>query len=197
MRVSSLRKSSHLHSSSSSSSSTSSVFSGHQWSRQSSVDEGVFHSSCNSPAKSIPNSPIGPKFKLIHEGDIHLCRLNHQRTVISKILSSKFLRRWENHRLYLTSVNIASKTVSLLPLLPNNSKELNQLFNETIFGMHFNRKVIDSFFSNNSQKKFINSVKVLWIESIFCQLLQHLSAFRTSNIIYVCRSLTLHSITNE
>lgn len=113
LRVASLRMS-HLHSSSSSSSSSSSVFGGHQWSRQSSVDEGVFHSTCNSPAKSIPNSPIGPKFKLIHEGDIHLCRLNHQRTVISKILSSKFLRRWENHRLYLTSVNIASKTVSLL-----------------------------------------------------------------------------------
>jgi hypothetical protein len=120
-RVSSSRLSSHVHSSSSStsssSSSTSFAFGVNQWSRQSSVDEGVFHSTCNSPAKSIPNSPMGPKFKLIHEGDIHLCRLNHQRTVISKILSSKFLRRWESHRLYLTSVNITSKTVSLLQLL--------------------------------------------------------------------------------
>ncbi|CAG2107858.1 unnamed protein product [Medioppia subpectinata] len=109
--------SSHVHSSSSSTSSSSSsvsfAFGGHQWSRQSSVDEGVFHSTCNSPAKSIPSSPMGPKFKLIHEGDIHLCRLNHQRTVISKILSSKFLRRWESHRLYLTAVNITSKTVCI------------------------------------------------------------------------------------
>ena len=98
--------------SSSSSSSSSSFFGVNQWSRQSSIDEGVFQSSCNSPVRSIPSSPVGPKFKLIHEGDIQLCRLNHQRTVISKILSSKFLRRWETHKLYLTSVNIASKTVS-------------------------------------------------------------------------------------
>ena len=81
-------------------------------SRTSSMDEGIFPSPLNSPVRSTPSSPIGPKFKIIHEGDIHLCRLNHQRTVISKILSSTFLRRWETHRLYLTSVNIASKTVS-------------------------------------------------------------------------------------
>lgn len=80
-----------------------------------SMDEGIFFSSpLNSPARSTPSSPIGPKFKIIHEGDIHLCRLNHQRTVISKILSSTFLRRWETHRLYLNSVNITSKTVSLV-----------------------------------------------------------------------------------
>lgn len=71
---------------------------------------GIFPSPLSSPVRSTPSSPIGPKFKIIHEGDIHLCRLNHQRTVISKILSLKFLRRWETHRLYLTSVNIASKT---------------------------------------------------------------------------------------
>jgi hypothetical protein len=114
IRITSIRMSSTLNcsssSSSSSSSSTSSVFGVHVWSRQSSIDEGVFQSSCNSPGRSLPSSPVGPKFKLIHEGDMHICRLNHQRTVISKILSSKFLRRWETHRLYLTSVNIASKT---------------------------------------------------------------------------------------
>lgn len=82
-------------------------------SRASSMDEGCFPSPLNSPARSTPSSPIGPRYKIIHEGEIHLCRLNHQRTVISKILSSKFLRRWESHRLYLTSVNIASKTVSV------------------------------------------------------------------------------------
>jgi hypothetical protein len=124
IRITSIRMSSTLNcsSSSSQSSSTSSVFGVHQWSRQSSIDEGVFQSSCNSPGRSLPSSPVGPKFKLIHEGDMHLCRLNHQRTVISKILSSKFLRRWENHRLYLTSVNIASKTVSIQSYLYQISK---------------------------------------------------------------------------
>ncbi|OTF74747.1 hypothetical protein BLA29_006679 [Euroglyphus maynei] len=78
------------------------------------MDEGIFQSPLNSPNRtSAPSSPIGPKFKIIHEGDVHLCRLNHQRTIVSKILSSKFLRRWETHRIYLTSVNLASKTKKL------------------------------------------------------------------------------------
>lgn len=55
----------------------------------------------------------GPRYKLLTEGDIQLCHLNHTRTVISKILSSKFLRRWESHRLYLHDSSITSKTVSL------------------------------------------------------------------------------------
>uniref|UniRef100_L7LZ42 C-Maf-inducing protein PH domain-containing protein n=1 Tax=Rhipicephalus pulchellus TaxID=72859 RepID=L7LZ42_RHIPC len=52
----------------------------------------------------------GPKFKLTHEGDVQLCRLNHSRTVISKILSSKFLRRWETHRVVLGTSEMSSKT---------------------------------------------------------------------------------------
>lgn len=56
----------------------------------------------------------GPRFKLLCEGDIQVCYLNHTRTVISKILSSKFLRRWETHRLYLNDSCISSKTVSSL-----------------------------------------------------------------------------------
>ena len=43
---------------------------------------------------STPPLPIGPRFKLICEGELQVCYLNHTRTVISKILSSKFLRRW-------------------------------------------------------------------------------------------------------
>lgn len=87
-------------------------------SRATSMDEGIFQSPLNSPNRSsAPSSPIGPKFKIIHEGDVHLCRLNHQRTIVSKILSSKFLRRWETHRIYLTSVNLASKTVCLFIIL--------------------------------------------------------------------------------
>lgn len=68
--------------------------------------------SSSSPCRSVPTIPSGPKFKLIHEGDIQLCRLNHCRTVINKILSSKFLRRWENHHLFLSTTQINSKTVS-------------------------------------------------------------------------------------
>lgn len=54
--------------------------------------------------------PLGPRFKLICEGELQVCYLNHTRTVISKILSSKFLRRWESHRLYLNDSCISSKT---------------------------------------------------------------------------------------
>lgn len=54
----------------------------------------------------------GPRFKPLLEGDIQVCYLNHTRTVVSKILSSKFLRRWESHHLYLNDSCISSKTVS-------------------------------------------------------------------------------------
>lgn len=73
---------------------------------------GSYISACSSPNKSLPSSPTGPKFKLIHEGDIQICRLNHTRTILSKILSSKYLRRWERHHLYLTTSGICSKTPS-------------------------------------------------------------------------------------
>ncbi|KAJ9586237.1 hypothetical protein L9F63_020099, partial [Diploptera punctata] len=52
----------------------------------------------------------GPRFKTLLEGDIQVCYLNHTRTVVSKILSSKFLRRWETHHLYLNDSCISSKT---------------------------------------------------------------------------------------
>lgn len=55
--------------------------------------------------------PCGPRFKLLSEGDIQLCRLTHSSTVISKILSSKFLRRWETHHIYLNDAWLSSKTV--------------------------------------------------------------------------------------
>jgi len=54
----------------------------------------------------------GPKFKLLHEGDIQVCRLNHSRTLISKVLSSKFLRRWEAHHITLGDFQMYSTTVS-------------------------------------------------------------------------------------
>ena len=63
------------------------------------------------------SSSGGPKFKLIHEGDIQVCRLNHSRTLISKVLSSKFLRRWEAHHIYLGDFQLYSATVSERTLL--------------------------------------------------------------------------------
>lgn len=73
--------------------------------------------SSTSLCRSVPTIPSGPKFKLIHEGDIQVCRLNHTRTVINKILSSKFLRRWETHHLFLSKTQISSKTVSFFFIL--------------------------------------------------------------------------------
>lgn len=52
--------------------------------------------------------------KLLSEGDIQLCRLNHTRTIVSKIMNSKYLRRWESHHLLLDSCEIRSNTVSCL-----------------------------------------------------------------------------------
>ncbi|XP_075216289.1 C-Maf-inducing protein-like [Lycorma delicatula] len=85
----------------------------------------VVSRSCESPPTiETPPSPTalsstsvpmqGPRFKLICEGDIQVCYINHTRTVISKIVSSKFLRRWENHRLYLNDSCISSKTPTAL-----------------------------------------------------------------------------------
>lgn len=54
----------------------------------------------------------GAKYKLVKEGQIQVCRLNHPRTVLGKLTSSKLLRRWETHTLILESDEIKSKTVS-------------------------------------------------------------------------------------
>ena len=52
-----------------------------------------------------------PRYKLIQEGDVQLCRLNHRRTLISKIMNSRYLRRWETHHLILGDGVIESTTV--------------------------------------------------------------------------------------
>ncbi|XP_025115015.1 C-Maf-inducing protein-like isoform X2 [Pomacea canaliculata] len=61
-----------------------------------------------------PTSPklvaIGPRHKLITEGDIQVCRLNHTRTIVSKIVNSKYLRRWESHKIVLDHSEIRSTT---------------------------------------------------------------------------------------
>ncbi|GFQ83366.1 c-Maf-inducing protein [Trichonephila clavata] len=68
-------------------------------------------SNCCSPSRSPvpPSSPQGPRFKLVYEGLVHVCRLNHTRTVISKLLSSRFLRRWEGHHVILDDTFITSR----------------------------------------------------------------------------------------
>ena len=52
----------------------------------------------------------GPRYKLINDGDIPICRLNHTRTIVSKIMNSRYLRRWELHKIYLDKTEICSAT---------------------------------------------------------------------------------------
>lgn len=54
----------------------------------------------------------GMRYKLLQEGDIQVCVIRHPRTFLSKILTSKFLRRWEPHHLTLADSSLASATVS-------------------------------------------------------------------------------------
>ncbi|XP_008556935.1 C-Maf-inducing protein [Microplitis demolitor] len=68
-------------------------------------------STSGSSSPSPSPGPAGPRYKPVTEGDIQVCYLNHTRTVVSKILSSKFLRRWETHHLYLNDACLSSKTL--------------------------------------------------------------------------------------
>uniref|UniRef100_G3NDA7 C-Maf-inducing protein n=1 Tax=Gasterosteus aculeatus aculeatus TaxID=481459 RepID=G3NDA7_GASAC len=52
----------------------------------------------------------GMRYKLLHEGDIQVCVVKHPRTFLSKILTSKFLRRWEPHHLSLADGSLTSAT---------------------------------------------------------------------------------------
>ncbi|XP_034942858.1 C-Maf-inducing protein-like [Chelonus insularis] len=69
-------------------------------------------STSGSSSPSPSPGPAGPRFKPVEEGDIQVCYLNHTRTLVSKILSSKFLRRWETHHLYLNDACLSSKTLT-------------------------------------------------------------------------------------
>lgn len=73
---------------------------------------GCSSSASGSSSPSPSPGPAGPRFKPLEEGDIQVCYLNHTRTLVRKILSSKFLRRWETHHLYLNDACLSSKTVS-------------------------------------------------------------------------------------
>ncbi|XP_064641803.1 C-Maf-inducing protein-like isoform X2 [Lineus longissimus] len=69
-------------------------------------------SNCASNPATPRVSLTGPKYKLIQDGDIQVCRLNHTRTIVSKIMNSKYLRRWESHHLQLDEADIRSATPS-------------------------------------------------------------------------------------
>ncbi|CAH0405361.1 unnamed protein product [Chilo suppressalis] len=59
-----------------------------------------------------PAPPPGPRYKLATEGSLRVCCFQHTRTVVVKILTAKFLRRWETHALCLEEDHIVSKTPS-------------------------------------------------------------------------------------
>lgn len=61
--------------------------------------------------RSLLHSSSGMRYKLLQEGDIQVCVVKHPRTFLSKILTSKFLRRWEPHHLTLTDSSLVSATV--------------------------------------------------------------------------------------
>lgn len=83
------------------------------------VESGLSNGPSQLPSTSNPtgnpdstHSPFrGPKFKLLSEGDIQVCKVKHGQNLMSKLTSSKLLRRWETHHIYLNDLCISSKTV--------------------------------------------------------------------------------------
>lgn len=73
-------------------------------------DSGTSFSSLISQTSNNTRPIQGPRYKLINEGDILICRLNHTRTIVSKIMNSRYLRRWELHKIYLDKTEICSAT---------------------------------------------------------------------------------------
>ncbi|XP_069757445.1 C-Maf-inducing protein isoform X3 [Narcine bancroftii] len=62
------------------------------------------------PCRRANHCTNGMRYKLLQEGDIQVCVIRHPRTFLSKILTSKFLRRWEPHHLTLADNSLASAT---------------------------------------------------------------------------------------
>lgn len=76
----------------------------------------------NSHGKSDVRQLTGPKFKLILEGDVQVCKIKHGQNLMSKLTSCKLLRRWETHHIYLNDSCITSKTVSSITLYQRSQK---------------------------------------------------------------------------
>ncbi|OXA62714.1 C-Maf-inducing protein [Folsomia candida] len=68
----------------------------------------------SSSSSSSSGCSAGPKFKLVTEGDVQVCKVKHGNNLMDKFIGSKLLRRWETHHIYLNDSCISSKTV-----LPN------------------------------------------------------------------------------
>ncbi len=81
--------------------------------------------SSNSTGSGVKKST--QRYKMLLEGDVQVCKLPYSRNVIGKILNSKLLRRWKNHRLVLTDTEIYSTTVSFIYFL-NHVKQLVEFF---------------------------------------------------------------------
>lgn len=67
------------------------------------------------PEKWQFTQPAGcaQKYKLMNEGDVQVCKVKHGKNFVDKMISStRLLRRWETHHLYLEDNSITSKTVS-------------------------------------------------------------------------------------
>uniref|UniRef100_A0A0B6YSR8 C-Maf-inducing protein PH domain-containing protein n=1 Tax=Arion vulgaris TaxID=1028688 RepID=A0A0B6YSR8_9EUPU len=62
------------------------------------------------PTMTKTHIQTGPKHKLIIEADVQVCRLNHTRTIVSKIMNSRYLRRWESHKIMLEHNEMKSTT---------------------------------------------------------------------------------------
>jgi hypothetical protein len=52
------------------------------------------------------------RIKLILEGDLHICKLQHSRNVFGKLLNSKLLRRWKMYNVVLKENEIFAKMVT-------------------------------------------------------------------------------------
>lgn len=61
----------------------------------------------------VVNKKFTQRYKLLTEGDLQVCKLQHSRNVLSKLLNSKLLRRWKAHRIILTDTEIYSTTVRI------------------------------------------------------------------------------------
>ncbi|CAG0888238.1 unnamed protein product [Darwinula stevensoni] len=69
-------------------------------------------SSCSSlPLKACIATPrhAKRKLKLLEDGEVQVCCIPQHRKLLHKILTSKYLRRWETHHLILTDSAIISK----------------------------------------------------------------------------------------
>jgi hypothetical protein len=54
---------------------------------------------------------ITHRFKLITEGEVQICKLQHSKNMFNKLLNSKLLRRWKTQRIILTDKDISPSMV--------------------------------------------------------------------------------------